>query len=262
LLLVVRLHFVPGCTVEHVSLKLDHAHFGLCCMHCVQSVNKHNIYCAYFLLHFRLICRPSGRPGNVTLGQYMKPANAASHGSRPPPPPAFRAPPPPPPGPPPSSSSHSAFSSTSKGQLGSAPAHESRQNAWDQPLPGSRLSQVTGAHANALLPRSPVQAQSNVSTSGSNGSAQVRESEGQNGYCEVAVAGTLSHSPALENGNSPVAQLPEAQQQPGGYALEPQHLAQIADLQASRLSLSFCSSFSVCMSISGFSSREVSACRD
>jgi len=94
LLLVVRLHFVPGCTVEHVSLKLDHAHFGLCCMHCVQSVNKHNIYCAYFLLHFRLICRPSGRPGNVTLGQYMKPANAASHGSRPPPPPAFRAPPP------------------------------------------------------------------------------------------------------------------------------------------------------------------------
>jgi len=196
------------------------------------------------------------------LGQYMKPANTASHGSRPPPPPAFRAPPPPPPGPPPSSSSHSAFSSTAKGQLGSAPAQEPRQNAWDQPLPGSRLSQLTGAHANALLPGSPVQAQPDASTSGSNGSAQVRESEGQNGYCEVAVVGAISDSPALENGNSPVAQLPEAQQQSGGYASEPQHLAQIADLQASQLCLSLCSFFSVCMSISDFSSRAALACRD
>jgi hypothetical protein len=222
-------------------------------MHCVQSANKHKIFCAYFLLHFRFVCRSSGRPSNVTLGQYMKPANAASHGSRPPPPPAFRAPPPPPPGLPPSSSSHSAFSSTSKGQLGSAPAQEPRQNAWDQPLPGSRLSQLTGAHASALLPGSPVQAQPDASTSASNGSVQVRESEGQNRYGEVAVGGALSDSPALENGNSPVAQLPEAQPQSGGYASEPQHLEQIADLQASQLSPSFCSSFCVSMSINNLS---------
>lgn len=217
--------------------------------------NKHKVYGAYFLLHCCLICRSNGRPGNVTLGQYMKPANAASHGSRPPPPPAFRAPPPPPPGPPPSSSSHSAFSSTSKGHLASALAQEPRQNAWDQPLPGSRLSQITGAHATALLPGSPVQAQPDASTSGNNGSAQARESEGQNGYGEFAVVGALSDSPALENGNSPVAQPAEAQQQSGGYATEPQHLEQIADLQASQLSTSFCSSFSVCMSISHFSKR-------
>ncbi|KAL0022409.1 hypothetical protein WJX77_009167 [Trebouxia sp. C0004] len=175
--------------------------------------------------------RSSGRPGNVTLGQYMKPANAASHGSRPPPPPAFRSPPPPPPGPPPSSSSHSALSSTSKGQLGSVPAQEPRQNAWDQPLPGSRLSQLTGAHANALLPGSHVQAQPDASRSGSSDSAQVRGCERQNGYCEVAMVGTISHSPVLENGDGPVAELPEAQQQTDGYASEPQHLAQIADLQ-------------------------------
>ena len=199
------------------------------------------------LLQFRFVCRSSGRPGNVTLGQYMKPANVASHGSRPPPPPAFRAPPPLPPGPPPSSSSHSAFSSTSKGQLGSGPAQEPRQNAWDQPLPGSRLSQLTGPHATALLPGSPVQAQPDASTSGSNGSAQV--------YGEVAVAGALSDSPAMENGNTPVARLPEAQRQSGGYASEPQHLEQIADLQASQLSPSFCSPFSVSMSISNFSKR-------
>ncbi len=217
------------------------------------------MYSACSLLHFHVICRSSGRPGNVTLGQYMKSASAASHGSRPPPPPAFRAPPPPPPGPPPSSSSHSAFSSTSKGQLGSALAQEPRQNAWDQPLPGSRLSQLTGAHANALLPGSPVQAQPDASISGSNGSAQVRESEGQNGYGEVAVAGAPSDSPTLETGNSPVAQLAEAQQQCGGYASEPQHLEQIADLQASQLSLSFCSSF--CVHVYQPLQQEVLACK-
>ena len=174
------------------------------------------------------------------MGQYMKSANTASHGSRLPPPPAFRAPPPPPPGPPPSSSAHSAFSSTSKGQLGSAPAQEPRQNAWDQPLPGSRLSQLTGPHTSALLPGSPVQAQPDASTSGSVGNAQMRESEGQNGYIEVAVDGALSDSPGLQNGNSPAARLPEAQQQSGGYSSEPQHLAQVADLQASQLCMSLC----------------------
>lgn len=102
------------------------------------------------------------------------------------------------------------------------------------------MSQLTGPHANALLPGSPVEAQPEASTSGSTGSAQVRESEGQNGYSEVAVVRALSDSPALENGNSPVAQLPGAQQQSGGYASEPQHLAQIADLQASQLCLSLC----------------------
>ncbi len=225
-------------------------------MHCMQSVNKHMTYCAVILFQFCLICRSSGRPGNATLGQYMKPASAASHGSRPPPPPAFRAPPPPPPGPPPSSSSHSAFSSTSKGQLGSAPAQEPRQNAWDQPLPGSRLSQLTGAHANAnaLLPGSPVQAQPELCASDSHGSAPVTGSEGHYGYGEVAVAGALSDNPALENGNSPVAQLAEAPQQSGGYASEPQHLEQIAGLQASQLVPAF-SAFSVCMSISNFSKR-------
>ncbi len=219
-----------------IPLKFNHAQSGpaasFVCRGSTSVVDKHKIYCSCCPLHFHVMYRSSGRPGNVTLGQYMKPANAASHGSRPPPPPAFRAPPPPPPGPPTSSSSHSAFS-------GSALAQEPRQNAWDQPLPGSRLSQLTGAHANALLFGSPVQAQPDASISGSHGSAQARESQGQNGHGEVAVVRALSDSPVLENGNSPVAQMPEAQQQSGGYAAKPQHLEQIADLQASRLSLSF-----------------------
>lgn len=179
------------------------------------------------------MCRSHGRPGNITLAQFVKPAHAASHASRPPPLPSFKAPPPPPPGPPPSSSQPTS-TAASKGQSGNTPASEPRPNAWDQPLTGTRP--LAAAHVIALDSHSQVQAA--VSSSGNDDSDDVQHSEGQHGSqkeCHrVCDSGTEPSSPVQENSSSPSAeQLAEYQQLPGGHALEAQHLAQIADLQAS-----------------------------
>lgn len=192
------------------------------------------------------MCRSHGRPGNITLAQFVKPAHAASHASRPPPLPSFKAPPPPPPGPPPSSVSQATSTAASKGQSGSASASEPRPNAWDQPLTGTRPLQLPGATALALAQSdSHSQVQAAVSSSGNDDGADAQHSEGQHasqkerhGVCD---SGPEPSSPVQETSSSPFAgQLAECQHLPGGYASEAQHLAQIADLQASPYRITSC----------------------
>ena len=186
------------------------------------------------------ICRPQPRPGSSTLAQCGKP----SHASKPPPPPPFKAPPPSHPGPPPSAVQ------PVRSQNISAPGPEPRQNAWERPLAGHRLSQP-------LDTKPPADVESSVSrgshmpshqglhgsaSSGNGGSILESKSDAHLDFRaaplggqqeDMAEAAPSSPAQVIKPAGLSSTTAAAAANRAGQYPQESEHEAQIEDLQAS-----------------------------
>lgn len=193
------------------------------------------------------VCRLHPRNGSTILAQYVKP----SHASKPPPPPSFKTFPPPPPGPPPSAA---------RSQGTSATGSEPRRNAWEQPLAGHRVSKAPACPPESLKPTADLESSASrgnhmlshmgphgSAPSGSGGSSKsdakpdsgAASMRGQQG--DVTKAAPSSPAQVAEPaGRSSSAAAPAAvglqtssSAVAGQHPQEAEHVAQIADLQAS-----------------------------